>query len=101
MLLVREATALERHDWDDLVARFENCRIVHTRAWIEWLHTCRCGTPLYLVFQQDAAVVGAIPGLLVRLGLLRWDGSPPPGGPTPARGPLVDPRAISPHELVS
>jgi hypothetical protein len=101
MLLVREATALERHDWDDLVARFENCRIVHTRAWIEWLHTCGCGTPLYLVFQRDGAVVGAIPGLLVRLGLLRLYGSPLPGWQTPAIGPVFDPRHVSTEELIS
>src|SRR3989441_48512 len=92
MLLVREATALERGDWDGLVARFENHRIVHTRAWIEWLQACGCGRPLYLVFQRDGAIVGAIPGLLVRMGLLRLYGSPLPGWQAPEIGPVVDPR---------
>jgi len=100
MLLVREATVLERHDWDELVARFENRRIVHTRAWVEWLQACGCGTPLYLVFQRDGAIVGAIPGLLVRMGLLRLYGSPLPGWQTPEMGPVFDPRHVSTEELV-
>jgi len=100
MFLVREATALERGDWDGLVARFENHRIVHTRAWIEWLQACGCGRPLYLVFQRDGAIVGAIPGLLVRMGLLRLYGSPLPGWQTPEMGPVFDPRHVSTEELV-
>jgi len=100
MVLVREATTLERRGWDELVAGFENCRIVHKRAWIEWLEACGCGTPLYLVFQQGGAVVAAIPGLLVRLGLLRLYGSSLPGWQTPAMGPVFDPRRVSTEELM-
>src|SRR2546426_12313602 len=85
---------------DGRVALFETRRIVHTRAWIEWLQGCGCGTPLYLVFQRDGAIVGAIPGLLVRMGLLRLYGSPLPGWQTPEMGPVFDPRHVSTEELV-
>ncbi len=100
MVTVRSATTSEREEWDLLVARFPNCRIVHKRAWIEWLEACGCGMPLYLVFEQAGEVVGAIPGLLVRLGLLRLYGSPLPGWQTPAMGPVFDPARVSTDELV-
>jgi hypothetical protein len=100
MVIVRPATASERGEWDQLVARFPNCRIVHKRTWIEWLEACGCGAPLYLVFERDGEVVGAIPGLLVRLGLLRLYGSPLPGWQTPAMGPVFDPARVSTDDLV-
>ncbi len=97
---VRPATPAERGEWDQLVARFPNCRIVHKRPWIEWLEACGCGAPLYLVFERGGEVVGAIPGLLVRIGLLRLYGSPLPGWQTPAMGLVFDPAQVSPEELV-
>jgi CelD/BcsL family acetyltransferase involved in cellulose biosynthesis len=100
VILAREATALERRDWDELVARFPNCRIVHKRPWIEWLEASGCGTPLYVVFERNGAIVGAVPGLLVRLGLLRLYGSPLPGWQTPAMGPVFDSAQGSTAELV-
>src|SRR5260221_2006180 len=100
MVTVRPATAAEHGDWDRLVARFPNCRIVHKRAWIEWLEACGHGTPLYLVFERDHEVVGAIPGLLVRIGLLRLYGSPLPGWQTPAMGPGFDSAPVSTHQVI-
>lgn len=100
IVIVRAATPSERRDWDQLVARFPNCRIVHTVAWIEWLEACGCGTPLFLVFERAGEVVGAIPGLLVRLGLLRLYGSPLPGWQTPAMGPVFNPAQVSTDDLV-
>ena len=100
-MIVRAATPSERGEWDQLVARFPSCRIVHKRAWIEWLEACGCGTPLYLVFEQAGEVVGAIPGLLVRLGLLRLYGSPLPGWQTPAMGPVFDPARVSTDAVIS
>jgi len=99
-VIVRPATTFERGDWDQLVARFPNHRIVHKHAWIEWLAACGHGTPLYLVFERNGAVVGAIPGLLVRLGLLRLYGSPLPGWQTPAIGPVFDPASVSTADVV-
>ena len=101
MLLAREATTLERHNWDELVARFPSCRIAHKRPWIEWLQACGCGQPLYLVLERDGELVGAVPGLLVRLGLLQLYGSPLPGWQTPAMGPVFDPSQVSTAELVT
>src|SRR5258705_5503297 len=91
MVTVRPATPAEGEAWDQLVAGFPNCRIVHKRPWIEWLEACGHGTPLYLVFERDGEVVGAIPGLLVRLGLLRLYCSALPGSQTPGIGPAVYP----------
>jgi hypothetical protein len=100
MVTVRPATPAEAEGWDQLVARFPNCRIVHKRPWIEWLEACGHGTPLYLVFERAGEVVGAIPGLLVRIGLLRLYGSPLPGWQTPAMGPVFDPARVSTDELI-
>jgi CelD/BcsL family acetyltransferase involved in cellulose biosynthesis len=100
MVIVRPATPHEREHWDELVACFPNCRIVHKRPWIEWLQASGCGTPLYLVFERDGEVMGAIPGLLVRLGLLRLYGSPLPGWQTPGMGPVFDPARVSTEEII-
>ena len=100
MVTVRHATPAEWRDWDRLVARFPNCRIVHQRAWIEWLEACRCGSPLCLIIERDGAVVGASPGLLSRLGPLRLYGSPLPGWQTPIMGPVFDPERVPARELI-
>lgn len=100
MVIVRHATPDEWRDWDTMVARFPNCRIVHQRPWIEWLEACDCGTPLCLVIERDGDVVGASPGLVTRLGPLRLYGSPLPGWQTPIMGPVFDPQRIQTPELV-
>lgn len=101
MIVVRAATPTEWRDWDDMVARFPNCRIVHRRAWIEWLESCHIGTPLCLVIERDGQIVGASPGLLTRLGPLRLYGSPLPGWQTPAMGPVFDPQRIQTQDLIA
>jgi CelD/BcsL family acetyltransferase involved in cellulose biosynthesis len=101
MILVRYARPAEWRDWDQLVGRFPNCRIVHRRAWIEWLEACHCGTPLCLLVERDGEVVGASPGLVTRLGPLRLYGSPLPGWQTPSMGPVFDPQRIQTEELVA
>lgn len=100
MLTVRNATPAEWRDWDQLVARFPNSRVVHERAWIEWLEACHCGTPLCLIIEQDGEVVGASPGLLARLGPLRLYGSPLPGWQTPIMGPVFDPARVPTRDLI-
>src|SRR5438045_6189429 len=50
---VREATAGELENWDDLIARFWNHRVTHRRSWIESLAGSGCGEPLYLVWEKS------------------------------------------------
>src|SRR5256712_13224716 len=92
MLAIREASPLELAGWDELVQRFDNHRIVHTRAWINWLEACGHGRPLYLILELDRQVVGCVPGLVVRLGVVRLFGSPLPGWQAPSMGPVFDRR---------
>jgi glycosyltransferase involved in cell wall biosynthesis len=98
---IREATPLERRDWDALVERFPGSRVVHKRAWTEWLEATGSGTPLFLVFERAGAIVGALPGLVVRMGPFQLYGSSLPGWQTPAMGPVFDPSRLSTQEIVS
>ena len=43
---VREVTAGELENWDDLVARFWNHRVTHRRSWIESLAGSGCWCPI-------------------------------------------------------
>src|SRR5205085_448875 len=61
-LRVREATPEELANWDGIVRRFPNHRVPHLRAWIDALAASNCGTPLYLLLEDDAGIVGALPG---------------------------------------
>ena len=97
---VREATAGELENWDDLIARFWNHRVTHRRSWIESLAGSGCGEPLYLVWEKSGDVVGCMPGLLARVGLWRGFGSPLPGWQTVSLGPVWDRRRVSARELV-
>src|SRR2546428_3313327 len=101
MLAIREASPLELAGWDELVKRFDNHRIVHTRAWINWLEACGHGRPLYLILELDGQVVGCVPGLVVRLGFVRLFGSPLPGWQTPSMGPVFDRRRVTTQELAT
>jgi CelD/BcsL family acetyltransferase involved in cellulose biosynthesis len=99
MIVLREATAAELAGWDDVVRRFPNHRVVHVRAWSEFLEAARCGRPLYLVAERDGEIVAALPGLLTRLGALTLYGSPLPGWQTVSMGPAFDPARVSTGEL--
>src|SRR2546428_10444815 len=101
MLAIREASPLELAGWDELVQRFDNHRIVPTRAWINWLEACGHGRPLYLILELDGQVVGCVPGLVVRLGFVRLFGSPLPGWQTPSLGPVFDRRRVTTQELAA
>src|SRR5205823_2606133 len=100
MITVRNPTPAEWRDWDLVVARFPNSRIVHQRAWIEWLEACGCGSPLCLIVERDGEIIGASPGLLARMGPLRLYGSPLPGWQTPMMGPVFDPERVGARELI-
>jgi CelD/BcsL family acetyltransferase involved in cellulose biosynthesis len=97
---LREALPAEVEAWDKLVTRFENHRVVHTRAWIRSLEDSGYGRPLYLVFEKNGAIVGCLPGLLVSLGPLRLFGSPLPGWQTVSMGPAFDPVQVSTAEML-
>src|SRR2546428_10775666 len=99
MLAIREASPLELAGWDELVQRFDNHRIVHTRAWINWLEACGHGRPLYLILELDRQVGGRVPGLVVRLGVGPPFGSPLPGWQTPGIRPVFDPRRVTTQEV--
>ena len=100
VITVRNPTPAEWRDWDLVVARFPNTRIVHQRAWIEWLEACGCGSPLCLIVERDGEIIGASPGLLARMGPLRLYGSPLPGWQTPMMGPVFDPERVGARELI-
>ena len=98
---LREATAGELKNWDDLIARFWNHRVTQRRSWIESLAGSGCGEPLYLVWEKSGEVVGCMPGLLSRVGVWRAFGSPLPGWQTVSLGPVWDRRRVSARELLA
>ena len=96
---LREACPTEVEAWDTLVARFDNHRVVHTRAWIRSLEASGCGRSLFLVFEKSGSIVGCLPGLLVNLGPIKLFGSPLPGWQTVSMGPAFDPARLSTVEM--
>ena len=100
-VVVREASAEEVRGWDELVARFDNHRVVHTLAWLRSLEACGLGSPRFLVFEQAGGIVGCMPGLLAHLGPLRLFGSPLPGWQTVSMGPAFDAAQVSTGALLA
>lgn len=99
-VVIREATSQELMSWDDLVAGFDNYRIVHKRGWMRSLEACVKGKPLYLVFEKECQVVGCLPGFLVNFGPFRIFGSPLPGWQTLSMGPVFDRSRLSSSEMM-
>jgi len=97
---IREAAAAELEQWDELVRRFANHRVCHTRAWVRSLEASGDGTPLYLLFEKDGDVVACLPGLLQTVGPLRLFCSPRSGWQTVSMGPAFDPERITTAELL-
>ncbi|HYX82340.1 MAG TPA: GNAT family N-acetyltransferase, partial [Gemmatimonadales bacterium] len=91
MMRVREASPDELAQWDTIVRRFPNHRMPHLRAWIDALAACNCGTPLYLLLEDDRGIIGCLPGLIVKVGKWRLFGSPLEGWQTVSLGPAFDP----------
>jgi CelD/BcsL family acetyltransferase involved in cellulose biosynthesis len=98
---LREALPAEVEAWDELVSRFENHRVIHTRAWLRSLEDSGYGRSLYLVYQKGGSIVGCLPGLLARFGPLRLFGSPLPGWQTLSMGPAFDPVLLSTAEMLT
>ena len=97
---LRDATPAERADWDALVTRFRNGRVVHRRAWLESLEACGFGRARYLVFEREGEIAGVLPGLVTRLGPLRIFGSPLAGWQSVSMGPAFDPARIDTGEMM-
>lgn len=98
-LSLREATRDEQHAWDEIVARFPGCRIVHKRSWIRSLEVSGLGRPLFLVYERGGEIVGCLPGLLTTIGPLRVFGSPMPGWQSVGMGPVFDPERVASREI--
>jgi CelD/BcsL family acetyltransferase involved in cellulose biosynthesis len=99
-LHVRPASTAELAGWDQLVRRFPNHRVVHTRGWIQSLEAAGFGQPRYVIFEKNGAVVGCLPGLITHVGPLRLFGSPPPASQTVSMGPAFDEQQVTAHELM-
>ena len=100
VVVVRDATASEREAWDSLIALFPGWRVSHTRAWLDSLESIGLGRALYIVFERGGDVVGCLPGMQTRVGLLKLFGSPLPGWQTVSMGPVFDASRISAAELM-
>jgi len=98
---VRHATAAEIENWDDVIASFDNHRLIHRRAWLESLQASGQGRPAYLVCTRDNEIVGCWTGMLMKRGPLRMFGSPPPGSQTLSMGPTFDPECVSEEALIA
>jgi CelD/BcsL family acetyltransferase involved in cellulose biosynthesis len=99
-LQVREISAEELLQWDDLVRRFGNHRVVHTMAWIRSLEASGLGRPHFLVFEKQGEIVGCLPGMLSEVGPFRLFGSPPPSSQSVSMGPAFDEQRVSTAELM-
>jgi len=99
-LQIRNATAAELSQWDELVRGFANYRVVHTMAWIRSLERSGLGMPHFLVFERDGDIVGCLPGLTTQAGPFRLFGSPPPGSQTVSMGPLWNELRLTSAELM-
>ena len=91
VMRIREANADEVQNWDAIVRRFPNYRLPHTRAWLDALVATNAGQPLWLLLEDDAGLVGACPGLIVKVGRWKLFGSPLAGWQTVSLGPAFDP----------
>jgi hypothetical protein len=98
---VREASAAEIAQWDELVTRFPQYGLCHKLAWVRSLEASGRGTPLFLVFEREPQIVGCLPGLLVRVGPLRVFGSPLPGWQSYGMGPVFDPEQVVAADLIA
>lgn len=97
----RAATAAELARWDEIVAAFPNSRVFHTSAWCESLASLLSARTVYLIFETEGEVVGAMPGYIVRLGPLNVFGSPLEGSQTESMGPVFDPARVSGAALMA
>ncbi|HVG31086.1 MAG TPA: GNAT family N-acetyltransferase [Pyrinomonadaceae bacterium] len=98
--LIREATPQEIEAWDELVARFDGCRVFHKTVWLRYVESFSGARAVRLVFERGDEIVGCLPGFLLRKGLLlRVFASPLVGWQTESMGPLFDAGRVSAREI--
>jgi hypothetical protein len=100
MLKIREASSTETADWDRIVRKFGNCRVVHTMAWVRSLEASGLGRARFFLFEKDAEIVGGLPGLVSDVGPFRLFGSPPPASQTVSMGPVFNEQRVTTPELM-
>jgi hypothetical protein len=100
MIEIEEVTGEGLSGWDQEIARFANCRVVHQRAWVEALGAAGYGRPLYLRFSRGGEVLGCLPGLRTAVGPFRVYGSSLPGWQTVSMGPVFDRDQLSTREML-
>lgn len=99
-LQLRLASPSEIAEWDEIVRRFPNHRVVHTLAWIRSLEASGFGRAGFVIFEKAGEIVGCMPGLVSEVGPLRLFGSPPPASQSVSMGPVFDQARITPAELM-
>jgi CelD/BcsL family acetyltransferase involved in cellulose biosynthesis len=96
----REARLDEIVNWDRLVARFPNHRIVHQIGWLRSIAAAEGAKPVFIIFEKGGDVVGCLPGLITRIGPVRIFGSPLAGWQTGTMGPVFDKHRVSTDEIL-
>src|SRR5436190_1011883 len=97
----REARLDEIVNWDRLVTRFPNARIVHQIGWLRSVAVSEGADPIFILFEKGNEIVGCLPGLVTRIGPVRIFGSPLAGWQTGTMGPVFDKESISTEEILS
>lgn len=100
-VVLREATSREVEQWDKLVTRFQNHRVMHTLGWIRSLEDSTGGRPLFLVYEKGGEIVACLPGLITKVGPIRVFGSPLPGWQTNSMGPAFLESAVTTDEMIT
>src|SRR5207247_3904112 len=83
----REARLDEIVNWDRLVTRYANARVVHQIGWLRSVAAAEGADPIFIVFEKGHDLVGCLPGLVSRIGPVRIFGSPLVGWQTGTMGP--------------
>ena len=96
---IREAAPHEVAGWDEIVARFDNARLFHRRAWTAHVAAFSGARPLYLIFERAGEIVGCLPGFLTTVALVRMFVSPREGWQSGSMGPAFDPERLSTADI--
>lgn len=97
---VRTLDNKELRKWNRIIASFTDHRVFHTKEWIRYLESFSKAQPLFIVFEQDDKIVGALPGLLYKFPLFNCFMSPMEGWQTMSMGPIFDATKTPCQEIV-